>query len=137
VVYAVPPATNAFTYVHVDDLADLYALALGTAGVRGTYIAATDTVIQMDVAKAVSAAAGLGGAVELVDYPRMRELNGRGGELDFFCNCRASGEKAKVELGWQPHRPGILVELASLPKPLDLNSLYPQPKRQATAGVNV
>lgn len=133
VVHAVAPGDNAFTFVHVDDLADLYALALRTPGLRGHYFAATDTVSAMDVAKAVSAAAGLGGDVELVDYRTMRRLNGRVGELDFWANCRASSDRARNELGWQPHRPGLLAELASLPTPLDLHTVYPEPKRQAAA----
>jgi nucleoside-diphosphate-sugar epimerase len=137
VVYAVAPGTNAITYVHVDDLADLYALALRGTDTSGTFIAATDTVTQIDVAKAVSRAAGLGGEVEFVDYPTMRELNGRASELDFWVNCRASSQKARDVLGWQPHRPGVIAELASLPKPLELNSVYPEPKRQlAAARVN-
>jgi nucleoside-diphosphate-sugar epimerase len=137
VVYAVAPGTNACTYVHVDDLADLYALALRRTDTRGTFIAATDTVSQIDVARAVSRAAGLGGEVEFVDYPTMRELNGRANELDFWCNCRASSQKARDVLGWQPHRPGVIAELASLPRPLDLNTVYPEPKRQlAAAQVN-
>ena len=52
---------NAFTFVHVDDLADLYALVLQTPSARGLYFAATDTVPALEVARAVSAAAGLGG----------------------------------------------------------------------------
>jgi nucleoside-diphosphate-sugar epimerase len=97
------------------------------------FIAATDTVSQIDVARAVSRAAGLGGEVEFVDYPTMRELNGRANELDFFCNCRESGQKAREVLGWQPHRSGVIDELASLPTPLDLNTVYPEPKRQLAA----
>ncbi|MGW6280312.1 NAD-dependent epimerase/dehydratase family protein, partial [Kribbella sp. NPDC055071] len=124
---------NASTFVHVDDLADLYAIALRTPNLHGLYIAATETVSAIDVAKAVSAAAGLGGELELVDFPTMRKINGRAGELDFWSNCRASSDKAINELGWQPHRPGIVTELASLPKPLDLHSVYPEPKRQAAA----
>jgi hypothetical protein len=60
-------------------------------------------------------------------------LNGRPGELDFFVNCRASSEKAREVLGWRPHRPGVIDDLASLPKPLDLSSVYPEPKRQLAA----
>ncbi|MGW3283458.1 NAD-dependent epimerase/dehydratase family protein [Streptomyces sp. NPDC001002] len=124
---------NASTFVHVDDLADLYALVLRTPDVRGLYIAATDTVSAMDVARAVSAAAGLGGELELVDYATMRRLNGRAGELDFWSNCRASGDKARKELGWRPERPGVIADLAALPKPLDLDTVYPEPRRQAAA----
>ncbi|WP_018546937.1 NAD-dependent epimerase/dehydratase family protein [Streptomyces sp. LaPpAH-108] len=132
-VAAVAPGDNAFTYVHVDDLADLYALALNAPDTRGLFIGATDTVPQMEVARAVSRAAGLGGEVELVDYPTMRALNGRANELDFWLNCRASSDKARTELGWQPHRPGVIDTLAQLPAPLDLGTVYPEPKRQAAA----
>ncbi|MFD6195707.1 NAD-dependent epimerase/dehydratase family protein [Mycobacteriaceae bacterium NPDC060252] len=132
VVYAVD-YDNAVTFVHVDDLADLYALALQNPSARGIYFAATDTVPVLQVAKAVSAAAGLGGELEMVDYLTMRALNGRFNELDFFGNVRASSAKAQNELGWQPHRPGVIEDLAGLPKPLDLNSVYPEPKRQAAA----
>ncbi|OHU18128.1 hypothetical protein BKG76_23275 [Mycobacteroides franklinii] len=124
---------NAVTFVHVDDLADLYAIVLQDTSARGLYFAATDTVPVLQVAKAVSAAAGLGGEVELVDYLTMRALNGRFNELDFFGNVRASSAKAQKELGWRPHRPGVIDDLATLPKPLDLNSVYPEPKRHAAA----
>jgi nucleoside-diphosphate-sugar epimerase len=132
VVYAVN-YDNAVTFVHVDDLADLYALVLQTPSARGLYFAATDTVPVLQVAKAVSAAAGLGGEVEMVDHLTMRSLNGRFNELDFFGNVRASSAKAREELGWRPHRPGVIDELAGLPKPLDLNSVYPEPKRHTAA----
>lgn len=132
VVYAVN-YDNAVTFVHVDDLADLYALVLQNHSVRGLYFAATDTVPVLQVAKAVSAAAGLDGELEMVDYVTMRALNGGFNELDFFGNVRASSAKAQDELGWRPHRPGVIEDLAGLPKPLDLNSVYPEPKRQAAA----
>lgn len=132
IVYAIE-SDNAFTFVHVDDLADLYAFAVATADVEGLYIGATDTVKQVDLAKAVSRSAGLGGEVELVSPLSMRALNGRANELDFFVNCRASSAKAQGELGWQPHRPGVLEELATLPQPVDLNSIYPVPSRQTAA----
>ena len=35
----------------------------------------------------------LGGEVEFVDYPTMRELNSRANELDFWVNCRASSQR--------------------------------------------
>jgi nucleoside-diphosphate-sugar epimerase len=135
VVYAVGPGTNGTTFVHVDDLADLFAFALRATDTRGSFIAATDTVTAIDIARAVSRAAGLGGEVKFVDYPRMRELNGRANELDFWVNCRASSQKARDVLGWQPHRLGVIAELASLPQPLDLNTVYPGPRRHAAAAL--
>jgi nucleoside-diphosphate-sugar epimerase len=124
---------NAVTFVHVDDLADLYALVLQNPSASGLYFAATDTVPALEVARAVSVAAGLEGELEMVDHLTMRAHNGRANELDFFCNCRASSERAINELSWRPHRPGVVEELTSLPKPLDLNSVYPERKRQAAA----
>jgi len=49
---------NAVTFVHVDDLADLYALVLKTPSASGLYFAATETVPALEVARAVSVAAG-------------------------------------------------------------------------------
>ena len=93
----------------------------GTGAAASTALRATDTVTQIDVAGAVSRAAGLGGEVEFVDCPTMRELNGRANELDFWVNCRASSQRARDVLGWQPHRPGVIDELAALPRPLTSN----------------
>ncbi|WP_181782331.1 NAD-dependent epimerase/dehydratase family protein [Pseudonocardia pini] len=133
VVHAVSTSDNAFTYVHVDDLADLYALVLRDPATQGLFLGAVDTVPTLEMAEAVSVAAGLGGAVECVDYPRMRALNGRAGELDFWANVRASGAKAMRELGWEPSRPGVVEEITSLPRPLELEAYYPGPRRKAAA----
>jgi nucleoside-diphosphate-sugar epimerase len=65
---------NACAFVHVDDLADLYALVLQTPSARGLYFAATDTVPVVEVAKAVSVAAGLGGELKMVDQLATRAL---------------------------------------------------------------
>jgi hypothetical protein len=59
----------------------------------------------------------------------------RVGELDFLANCRASSQKARDVLGWRPHRPGVIAELDSLPRPLDLSTVDPEPKRQVAAGL--
>jgi len=54
----------------------------------------------------------------------MRALDGRANEPDFFCDCRAYSAKAREEPGWRPHRPGVVDDLAALPKPLGLHSVY-------------
>ncbi|OBJ38372.1 hypothetical protein A5621_13515 [Mycobacterium colombiense] len=84
-------------------------------------------------AHAVSAAAGLGGRIKMVDHREMRALNGRPNEIDFFASCRAASEKARTELQGRPHRPGVIDELATLPQTLGLNTGYPEPKRQRAA----
>ncbi|MFD8431310.1 NAD-dependent epimerase/dehydratase family protein [Streptomyces coelicoflavus] len=131
--YAVAPGDNAASHVHVDDLAQLYARALRSPDTRGYFIASSEIVTTMDVAKAVSEAAGLGGEVELVDHRALRELCGRFMEWDFWSNLRGSGQKAMDELGWRPTHRSVVEELRSLPRPLDLSSVYPAPSRRKAA----
>lgn len=127
--YIVKPADNAASHVHVDDLAELYALALRSPDTRGLFIASSQIVKMLDIATAVSGAAGLGGETIAVDSGEMRELCGRYVEVDYFINLRGSGEKAMKVLGWKPHHPTVMDDLAMLPKPLDINSVYPSPSR--------
>lgn len=127
-VYAVEPGTNAFTLVHVADLADLYALALSSESASGSYIAGVETRTIMEIAKGVSEAAGFGGEVATVSGTELRELIDPAAVLDFAWNMKASGQKAISELGWAPHRPGVLEALAALPQPLDLTTVYPGPR---------
>lgn len=122
----VAPEDNAYTYVHVDDLADLYVRVLENSNARGSYFAAADdTVTTVDVAKAVSVAVGQSGDVVAVDHVALRRLNGRASEMDFWLNCRASGNKARAELGWTPVHPSVVADLCALPQPLDPNLVYP------------
>lgn len=132
-VYAVAPGDNGWSKVHIDDLAELYMLALRSPDTRGRFIGAAEIVTMIDQARAVSRAAGLGGEVEFVDYRTMRQLNGRYAEFDWWTNVRTSGQKARNVLGWRPHHPTLIEELDSLPKPLDLWSVYPKRDRQAAA----
>ncbi len=132
--YAVAPGEDcANSFVHVDDLADLYTRAVRSADTRGYYIASSQIVPMIDAARWVSHAAGLGGELEFVDYPAIRKLCGRYVELDWWVNLRGSGEKAARELGWRPSHPTLHDHLASLPQPLDLSSVYPAPRRRAAS----
>lgn len=116
---------NAYTYVHVDDLADLYVRALENPNARGSYFAAADdTVTTFDVAKAVSVAVGQGGEVVAVDHVTLRRLNGRAAEMDFWLNCRASGAKARRELSWEPAHLSVVEDLSSL-RTVDAATVYP------------
>jgi len=95
--------------VQVDDLADLYVLALKNAADNGYYLASSGqcpTVLEI----AVAAAHGAAIVPETVE-----ESQGRFGV--YFADAllldqQASGAVARHDLGWAPHRPSLIAELA-------------------------
>ncbi len=102
---------NRWAFVHVDDLADLYLLALEKAPAGIVFVAASGPSQRvLDVAEAASRAAGAGGRTE--PWP----LEAARAELGSFADAlvldqQASGKRAEQMLGWRPSRPGVLVEL--------------------------
>ncbi|ROS31082.1 NAD-dependent epimerase/dehydratase family protein [Cellulomonas sp. PhB150] len=98
--------TQHWTTVHVDDLAELYVLALerGPAGER--LIAASG---QNPTAREVAEAAAGVVVAESVDATRARLGEGFADAL--LLDQQASGAKARA-LGWRPSRPSLLDELA-------------------------
>ncbi len=104
--------TNAWSTIHLDDLANLYVLALNKA-LAGTLLnaAAEPPVSLKEIAEAVGHAAGL------VDSPRsltMEEANTAFGPFmtSFLArNMRVSSARAMSLLDWQPERPSVLDDL--------------------------
>ncbi len=102
---------NHWTMVHVDDLADLYVLALEKAPPGSIYLAAAaDPVKVRDLAEAASRSAGAAGRTQawLTDEA-FKTLGAwvEGLVLDQLLHPA----KAQAELGWNPHRPSIFEEL--------------------------
>lgn len=129
-VHMIAGADNAASHVHVDDLAELYVLALRDPETRGRFIASSQILSTPELNRAVSVAAGLGGEVTLVDQRTMRDFLGRYTEVDGFINLRGSGQKAMDVLGWRPKQKTVVEELTSLPQPFDISTIYPSPDRQ-------
>lgn len=96
--------------VHVDDLSDLYLLAL-TSGTGGsTYIASSDHYVRVrELAELVSTNIGLGGRTVSLGLDEMR---GRIGPMaDLLATPAAfSSAKARAELGWAPSSAPLLTE---------------------------
>lgn len=128
-----PTLGGVVTYVHVDDLADLFVLAFEKGTPGNLYFGASDTVITHEMARAVSRVAGLKGRIDLATEEKLAELCGPIVVGQFKSKLIASGEKARRELGWQPSRPGLLEELASLEGKVDINEIYPGKTRQRAA----
>lgn len=98
----VGPGTNHWSMIHVEDLADLYALVLesGTTGIIQAVDGEPATV--ETIASAASRAAGAGGATTSVAVEKARERIGA--MADALClDQKLSAPNARA-LGWEPTR---------------------------------
>lgn len=102
---------NHWTFVHIEDLADLYVRALDAP--PGTLLIAANgyPVRLRDLAEAASHAAGAGGSVHTIDIDEAFKTMGPWAQ-GVILDSRVSGRKARELLGWQPHGRSILEELA-------------------------
>lgn len=95
---------NHWSFVHVDDLADLYVLAIEKANPGSIYVAADGPPVK---ARDVAAAAGVTGFLP-VEEARAR----LGPTVDcLILDQRIGSTRAGRELGWKPSRQGVLAEL--------------------------
>ena len=108
---------NRWTCVHVDDLADLYLLALHNAPAASIFNGAHGAAIPLiEIARAASEGAGAEGRV--AEWPLEEARQVLGGFADAIaCDQVVSGERAERELGWRPSRHSILDELRSYSPP--------------------
>lgn len=105
--------TNRWSTVRVDALAELYAAALEQPAANGIYNAAAGAPVPyVEIARAASRAGGGNGTIEHLTYENARAAMGGFAEA-LAMDLQVSGEKARRELGWNPHRPTVLEELAN------------------------
>jgi nucleoside-diphosphate-sugar epimerase len=104
---------NRWPFVHVDDLADLYALALEKAP-AGTLLLGVNgpSFPVREVAAAASRGAGAGGRT--ASWPLAEARTKLGAYADaLVLDQQASGKRAQELLGWRPHRPSVLEDVES------------------------
>lgn len=99
---------NRWSTVHVDDLADLYLLALNQSAAGELFHAASGEVRMRDLADAVGRLLNLGPAVSWSQADAQRWGSYAGG---LGSNSRITGAKAQQLLGWSPSRPAVLADV--------------------------
>ena len=105
---------NRMTFVHVEDLADLYLLVLENAAAGTIYSGSVLPAISVhDVAVAASRAGGAEG--KTFSWPLADAVKSFGAERVevMTCDQQISGARAERDLAWKPGSPSVLEELAS------------------------
>jgi nucleoside-diphosphate-sugar epimerase len=97
-------------YVHIDDLVDLYVVALERAPAGAMLHAVTDEVTLGDLAGAVSRLVGAGNRTEALSLMEMFARGGGGG-VSLSVNKRLASDKTRRLLDWTPRRADLLEDV--------------------------
>ncbi|QEO10509.1 NAD-dependent epimerase/dehydratase family protein [Protaetiibacter larvae] len=108
VVPLVGDGSQHWTTVHVDDLAELYVLALEQRA-AGEFIGVSG--VNPTVRELAEAVAGPDGTVRAETVDASRARLGEGFADALLLDQQARGAKAREVLGWEPRRPSLLEEL--------------------------
>jgi nucleoside-diphosphate-sugar epimerase len=108
----VGPGENAWSNVHVEDLADLYRLVLERAPAGAFYYAENGENAIRDLCAAISRTLGFGGRVESLSIEDANaEFGAMPTALSYGANSRVRAARARRELGWSPSRPTLIDEI--------------------------
>jgi nucleoside-diphosphate-sugar epimerase len=102
---------NRWPFVQVDDLADLYLLALEKAPPGTLLLGVSGPAYPVkDVAAAASRGAGAGGNTAGWPLEEARAKLGLYADA-LVLDQQATGKRAELLLGWRPHRPNVLEDI--------------------------
>lgn len=103
-----------WTFVHVDDLADLIVAAVEQRASGEIFHAVSEEAVEVaDVATAAARTAGVKEAAEPWRVEEAAELLGRPFAEALSLSQRVSSARTRERLGWAPNRPGILEEVTA------------------------
>lgn len=106
------PGENVWSNVHIDDLVDLYLLALSEAPAGAFYYAENGENAMHEVCEAINAALGFSQAPAPMTIEEAAAEWGEGAaNYTMGSNSRVRAVRARSELGWAPHRPALLEEI--------------------------
>ncbi|WP_426437086.1 NAD-dependent epimerase/dehydratase family protein [Bradyrhizobium genosp. P] len=117
--YASGTGDNLWSAVHVDDLADLYVLALTRSDGQQLYLAGAQSGVKTrDIAVALSRSMRWDGRTVELPIEELRAAVPLPVFADYWAtNSQSSSEKAKRLLGWKPSRLDMLGDIERLRPP--------------------
>jgi nucleoside-diphosphate-sugar epimerase len=107
VVRHVGPGTNVWSNVHIDDVVDLYRLALDKSPAGAFYFVESGEAVFRDMTTAMARVLELAGPE---DWPLEKAIEEWGYEMASYglgSNSRVRGRKARELLGWAPKRTSV------------------------------
>jgi nucleoside-diphosphate-sugar epimerase len=100
---------NIWSNVHIDDLVDLYLLAIEKAPPGGFFYAENGEASMKALAEAISRMLGFGGVTQPIALEdAMKEWGGVGAAFTFGSNSRVRAVRARSVLGWRPKGQALL-----------------------------
>ncbi len=108
------PGENIWSNVHIDDLVDLYLLALASAPPGAFYFAENGENSMKQVCEAINRKLGVrAGTVPMSLDEASREWGEGPAQNTMGSNSRVRAVRAREELGWRPSRPSLIDEIES------------------------
>jgi len=102
VVRHVGKGLNIWSNVHVEDVADIYRLALTKAPAGAFYFAENGEASYRDICSAIARRLKLGAPQAWPFEEAAKELGENSAAYTFGSNSRVRGKRTRSELGWQP-----------------------------------
>ena len=102
---------NIWANVHIDDVTELYLLALQKAPAGALYYAENGEEALKNVAASISRMLGFGGKTRNWSPQEAEAALGPRAHSSFGSNSRVRGKRSRAELGWQPKGIPILEEI--------------------------
>lgn len=98
---------NIWSNVHIEDLAELYILALEKAEAGSVYYAENGSSTLRNIAENISKKYALQPALSVSVQEAVNRFGPAGGYFGFASNSLCSADKARAELGWSPRYDSI------------------------------
>ena len=108
----VGPGENLWSNVHIDDLVELYLLALDKAPAGAFYFAENGENSMREACAAIGRMLGQDGRTEAMSLEDAAAEWGEGPANDTMgSNSRVRARRARAELGWAPQAPSLIEEI--------------------------
>jgi nucleoside-diphosphate-sugar epimerase len=108
------PGENIWSNVHIEDLVELYILALASAPAGAFYFAENGENSMRQVCEAINRRLGVKvGTVPMSLDEASREWGEGTARNTMGSNSRVRAVRARAELGWRPSRPSLIDEIES------------------------